>query len=131
MSCACFVSIPRTRRRGDAAWSYCAHVRPCAGGQLPARRLAPLQCGGHFAEREIEDIVQQEGSPLERRQPVERQEQRYRQILGQLRATVGRERCGVDNRLRQPGTDVLLAPRTRRSEHAETNPRRRGHEKGS
>ena len=126
------IDLPRTRRRrGRAAWSCCAHVRPCAGGKLPARRLAPLQCRGHFAEREIEHVVQQEGSPLERRQPVERQEQRDGQILGQLRAAVGRERCRVDNRLRQPGTDVLLAPCARRGQHVETNSRRRGHEKRS
>jgi len=85
-------------------------VRACPSGKLPARSLAPLQHRGHFAEREIEHVVQQEGRPLERRQPVERQEQRDGQILGQLRAAVGRERCRVDNRLRQPWTDVLLTP---------------------
>jgi hypothetical protein len=42
--------------------------------KLPARSLVPLQCLGHFAEREIEYVMQQEGSALERRQPVERQE---------------------------------------------------------
>ena len=52
-------------------------------------------------------------------------------ILGQLRAAVGRERCRVNNRLRQPWTDVLLAPCARRGQHVETNPRRRGHEKRS
>ena len=52
----------------------------------------------------------QEGRPLERRQPVERQEQRDGQIFGQLRAAVGRERCRVDNGLRQPWTHIRFAP---------------------
>jgi hypothetical protein len=86
-------------------------VRACAGGKLPARSLAPLQRRPHFAEGELEHVVQQEGRALERRQPVERQEQRNGQILGQLRAAVGRERCRIDDRLGQPGTDVLRAAR--------------------
>ncbi len=91
------VDLARTcRRHGRAEWSRLAHVR----GQLPARSLAPLQCRSHFAEREIEHVVQQEGSALERRQSVGRQEQRHGQILGQLRAAVGRERCRINNRLR-------------------------------
>jgi hypothetical protein len=31
------IDLARTRRRrGGTAWSYCAHVRACAGGKLPA-----------------------------------------------------------------------------------------------
>src|SRR5262249_3328551 len=94
------IDLARThRRRGRAAWPRCTHVRACAGGKLPARGFAALECCGYFAEREIEHIVQQEGCPLERREPVERQEQRNRQILGQLCTGVGRERCCVENRL--------------------------------
>src|SRR5262249_6502117 len=63
------------------------------------------------------------------RQLVEDQEQRDGQILSQFRAPVGRERCRVNNRLRQPRADVLLAPGASRRQHVETNPRRRGHEK--
>src|SRR5262249_22020155 len=61
------VDLARTLRRSRAAWSRAAHVRSCAGGKLPACTLTPLQPGCHFAEREIEYVVQQEGSPLERR----------------------------------------------------------------
>src|SRR5262245_34932513 len=108
------VDLARTRwRRGRAAWSRHAHVRPCPGGKLSAGRLAPLQCRGYLAEREVEHVVQQKGGPLERRQAVERQEQRNRQILGQLRATVGCERSRVKNWLRQPRTDILLVPGAR------------------
>src|SRR5687768_10624907 len=126
------IDLARTRRRpGGATWSCGAYARASARGELPARRLAALQCRGDFVEREIERVVQQEGGPLERRQPVERQEQRDRQILGQLGAAVGRERRRVDNRLRQPWTDVLLMPRARRRQHIETNPRGSGHEERS
>ena len=110
------IDLTRTRRRhGRAAWSRRAHVRAGAGGKLPARRLAPLQRRGHFAEREIEHVVQQEGRPLERRQPVERQEQCDGQIFGQLRAAVGRERCRVE----QPAP----AARDRRTPRAVRAPR--------
>src|SRR2546426_117501 len=68
---------------------------------------------------------------LARRQPVERQEQGDGQILSQLRAAVGRERCRINDGLRQPWTYVLLASRARRFQHVETNPRRRSHEKRS
>src|SRR5262249_23678645 len=125
------VDLARTLRRSRAAWSRAAHVRACAGGKLPACSLTPLQPGCHFSEREIEYVVQQEGSPLERRQPVERQEQRDGQLLGPFRPVVRRERCRVKNGLRQPWTHVLLAPYTCRGQHVETNPRRRGHEKRS
>jgi hypothetical protein len=130
MSCACLAPIsPESaggavapRGRTERTWAR-------ASGKLPARSLAPFECGGDFAEREIEHVVQQEGSPLERRQPVQHQQQRYGQILGQLGAAVGREGRGVDNRLRQPGTDVFFMPRARRSQYIEANPRRRGHQK--
>jgi hypothetical protein len=73
--------------------------------------------------------VQQEGSPLEWRQPVERQEQRDGQILSELRAAVGRERRGVGDRIRQPRPDILLTADTRRLQHVETNARGRRHQK--
>ena len=73
------IDLARTcRRLGRAAWSCGAHVRACAGGELPTRSLASVQRRRDFAEREIEHVVQQEGSALARRQPVERQEQRDR-----------------------------------------------------
>src|SRR6516164_6909784 len=98
------IDLARTRRLwGSAAWSYCAHVSACAGRKLPARGLTPLQCRRHFAEREIEHVVQQEGSPFQRRHPLKCQQQRYGQILCQFCAVVGRERCCVENRLWQPG----------------------------
>src|SRR5262249_39293910 len=53
------------------------------------------------------------------------------QILGELRAAVRRERGCVENRLRQPGTHVLLTRCARRLQRVETNPRRRGHEERS
>jgi hypothetical protein len=59
--------------------------------------------------------VQQEGARSSGDRPVERQEQRDGQILGEFRAAVGRERCRVDNWLWQPGTDVLLGRRAPRS----------------
>jgi hypothetical protein len=120
----------RARRgQGRTAWPRCAHARAGAGGKLPARRLAPLQCRGHFAEGEIEHVVQQEGCAFERRQLVEDQKQRDGQILSQFRAAVGCQRGRVKNRFRQPRADVLLAAGASRREHVETNPCRYGHEK--
>jgi hypothetical protein len=104
-------------------------VRPGTRGKLPARRLAPLQCAGHFAEGEIEHVVQEERCAFERRQPIERQQQRHRQVLGQLGAAVGRERRCVHDWLRQPRADILLVAGASRRQHVETDSRRRCHQK--
>ena len=131
MSCACLASISSDRADGAVA-PRGRTARTCARARAAScRHAASLRssAAAHFAEREIEHVVQQEGGPLERRQTVERQEQRNGQILGEFRAAVGRERCRVDNRLWQPGTDVLLTPSACRGQHVETNPRRRGHQK--
>ena len=39
---------------------------------------------GDLGERCVEDVVQQEGGALQRRQPVERQQQRKRKIVGEF-----------------------------------------------
>jgi hypothetical protein len=52
--------------------------------------------------------VQQKRCALERRQAIERQQQRNGEVFGQLGAAVRSERCRIDDRLRQPRTDVLL-----------------------
>jgi len=88
---------PRAVRRDMCARARAASCRQAASLRSRGR--------GHFGEREIEHVVQQEGSALERRQPVERQEQRYGQILGQFRCGVsGRER-GLLRTARQPWTE--------------------------
>src|SRR5581483_5004424 len=89
-------------RRRRAAWLRGTNTRTGARGKLSAGSFAPRQHLGHFAERKIEHIVQQKGSALERRQPLENQKQSNRQILGQFRVTVGSERGRVGYRLRQP-----------------------------
>src|SRR5262245_52009423 len=94
--------------RGRAAWSRGAHVRARASGKLPACCLTAIDRRRDVAEREVEHVMQQESSALERRQSLERQEQRDGEVLGQLGVTVGRERGRVDDRLRQPWADVLL-----------------------
>ncbi len=130
MSCECFASI--SPGRGDESvprGRAVAHMCPGARGKLPARGLAPPQCLGHFTEREIEDIVQQEGGAFERREPFQRQQQGYGQILGQFHAAVRSQCRGVENWFWQPGTDVLLPPRASGSQHIETNPRCRSHKK--
>ena len=127
------IDLARTRRRdGGVAWPDVAHVRAGAGGELPARRLAPLQCRGHFFEREVEHVVQQKGRPLEWRQPVERQEQCDRTdprpapcALSGASAAVSTTGSGSH------GPHVLLAPCSRRFQRVETNARGRGHEKRS
>src|SRR3954447_4202376 len=71
-----------------AARPYRTYVTACAGRKLPAGRFAPLQRAGDFAEREIEDVVEQECGALEWRQAIERQQQRNREIFGQLGTAV-------------------------------------------
>src|SRR5215831_7275373 len=101
------IELARTDgRHRRAAWTYGAHVCSGARGKLAAGRLAPLQRTRYFAEREIEHVVEQEGSALKWRQPVEGQQQCERQVLGQLRASVWSKGSGVEYRLREPLTDV-------------------------
>src|SRR5262245_28070 len=126
------IELARTDgRHCRAAWTYGANVCAGARGKLAAGRLAPFQRLGYFTEREIEHVVEQEGSALEWRQPVEGQQQRKRQVLGQLRASVWSKGSGVEHWLRQPLTDVRLAACARRFQQIEAKPRRGSHEKRS
>src|SRR5262245_59074444 len=126
------IELARTDgRRRRAARTDGAHVYSAARGKLAAGRLAPLQRIRYFAEREIEHVVEQEGSSLEWRQPVEGQQQRKRQVFGQLRASVWSKGSGVEDRFGEPLADVCLAACARRFQHVEAKPRRGRHEKRS
>ena len=88
--------------------------RPCR--QLTARRFAAVECPGHLGERAIEDVVEEERRALEGRETVEREQQRDRQILGELRLRIRGQRPRVDDGVRQPRSDALLAPGACRSQ---------------
>ena len=130
-SCACFASIEPDGPCADAAPAGrdVAHTRSGAAGELTARRLVAAQRVRHLREGIVEHVVQQKRRALERREPIERQQQRDRQILGELGLRIGRERSGVGDRIRQPRPDILLTPHTRRLQHVETNARRRRRQK--
>ena len=72
------------------------------GGELPAGHGAAADGGGDFLEAEAEDVVQQEGGALQRRQALQRQHQRQGDVVG-LRLRL------LDQRLGQPGADIGFA----------------------
>ena len=108
------IASPRsfsTRKRGRAARTWLrarARELPAGGGAAPDRRRDLL-------EADPEDVVQQEGGPLERREPLERQHQRQGDVLLLLGL--------LDHRLGKPRADIDLAPAPRRLELVEAEPR--------
>jgi hypothetical protein len=60
--------------------------------------------------------VQQKGGPLQRREPIDRQQQRDGEILGELALGVRRERARVEDRFWQPRADICLPAGARRLE---------------
>ena len=60
-----------------------AHALARPQRQLAAGRLVASQRPGDLRVRLVKDIVQQEGGAFGRRQPLQRQHQRHRQIVRQ------------------------------------------------
>jgi hypothetical protein len=106
-----------------------AHARSRAARQLAASRLAPAQRLGHLRERVVEHVVQQKRSALERREPVQRQQQRDGQIFRHLGLRIGCKPRRVGDRIGQPRPDILLPAHSRRLQHVQTDPRRRRDQK--
>ena len=88
-----------------------------AGRRLAADRL------GDLLEVDAEHVVQQEGGALERRQAFERQHQRQGDVVDLVLR-------GLDDRLRQPGADIGLAPVPRRFQLVEAEPGHDAAQKG-
>ena len=56
-------------------------MRPRATGELAACRGLPTDRLGHLLEADSEDVMQQEGGALERRQSLERHHQGQRDVV--------------------------------------------------
>src|SRR5262249_23111274 len=56
------------------------HVSPAARSQLPTGAFAALEHLGDVAELHLEHVMQEEGRALERREPLERHQERERKI---------------------------------------------------
>ena len=78
----------------------------------------------------VEDVVQQEGGALQRRQPVQRQQQRKGEVVGQFRRRIRRKAFGIEYRLGQPRPDIDFPLRPRALQPVEAKPRHDGDEKG-
>ena len=90
------------------------------GRQLATGRLAAAQRRGDLGEADLEHVVQQEGRALQRRQPLQRQHQRHREIMRVVARRLGFESWVVEHRLGQPGPDIGFAPAARRFQLIET-----------
>ena len=119
------VIVRRFRRRGPIV----AHRAAGPRGQLPAGRLGAVEHGGDLGERRVEDVVKQEGRAFQRRQPVERQQQGEREIVGEFGGGIGREALRVEHRLGKPRPDIDLPLGSCALQAIETEPRHDGDEK--
>ena len=104
-------------------------MAPGAVGQLPHRRLGPVQGRRHLGEAQPEHVVQHERRPLQRRQRLEHDEHGHRHRVGHLDAlggtTVGRHRFG------EPRPDVVLPPVLLLTDPVQRLPGRDGEEVGA
>jgi hypothetical protein len=66
--------------------------------------------------------VKQEGGALHWRQPVQRQQQGEREIVGQFRGGIGRQALRVEHRLGEPRPDIDLPLRSCALQAIETKP---------
>ena len=96
---------------------------------MPAGRLGAVEHGSDLGKRRVEHVVKQEGRALHRRQPVQRQQQGERKIVGQFRGGVGRQAFRVEHGLGEPGADIDLPLRLRALQAIETEPGHDGDEK--
>jgi hypothetical protein len=110
--------------------AFVAHRAAGPRGQLPAGRLGAVEHGGDLGKRRIEHVVKQESGALHRRQPVQRQQQGERKIVGQFRGGFSRQAFRVEHGLGEPGADIDLPLRLRALQAVKTEPRDDGDEKG-
>jgi hypothetical protein len=89
-----------------------------------------VEHGGDLGKRRVEDVVKQEGRAFQRRQPVERQQQGERKVVGQFGGGIGRQALRVEHRLGEPRADIDLPLRLRALQAVETEPGHHGDEKG-
>ena len=108
---AAFLRHGKARARG-------ADVGPRAAGKLAARRRLAADRLGDLLEVDAEHVVQEEGGALQRRQALERQHQRQRDVVDLVLRR-------LDDRFRQPRPDIGLAPVPRRFQLVEAEARRR------
>src|SRR5579885_1204245 len=85
-----------------------------AACKLTAGGAIALDRRRHLVEAEAEHVVQQERRALERREALEDEHERQRDVFLDL--------LFVDDRIGKPGADVGLAPMARRFEMIETEP---------
>ena len=64
-------------------------MAPGAGSELPAGRRAALDRRRDLLEVDPEHVMQQEGRPLERGQPLQREHQRQGDVLFLASSTIG------------------------------------------
>jgi hypothetical protein len=118
---------PRLVGSRAEARAFAAQLLAGPGGELPAGRRAAFQRLGDLGEVAVEHVVQQKGRALQRTQALQRDHEGdtdIRRTLGGQRRIVVRFKR-FDDRLRQPGTDVTLAPRLRRLESVQAQARDR------
>src|SRR5690554_2595201 len=91
---------------------FMSQIAPSTYRQLPAGGLTAIEQISNLHEIHLENVVQQEGDALERRQALQRQKKRSRMILGESRFLSLFDEG--DERFWQPWPDVFLPPHSSR-----------------
>jgi hypothetical protein len=91
-----WASASLTEKRGRAS-------RTCSRARLAHGGLGAVQGPGDVAVILLEDVVQQEDRPLQRREPFQRQQKGDRDVLGPFDRILGER---LDQRLRKPGAAI-------------------------
>ena len=117
-------------RCGSPCWVRVLHRATGPRGQLPAGGLGAVDHPGDVCKGHVEDVMQQERGALQWRQPVQRQQQRERQVVCQFRRGVRGETFGIEHRFGEPGADIDLALRLRALQPVEAESGDDGDEEG-
>ena len=100
-----------------------AHAPARPARELPRRLGRALHDRGDLLERHGEHVVQDEGQPFGRGQPLEHDQQRQTHRVGEQRLVLGVGAAGrVDDRVGNVHVERLLAPRSAGAEHVQRDP---------
>jgi hypothetical protein len=104
---------------------------PGPAGEFPGRLRRAVHDQGDLLERDVEDVVQDEGEPLGGGQRLEHNQQGHADRVGQdglLFRTFGL--VGADHGFGQPGAGVVHAAGLARAEHVQADPPGHGGQPG-
>ena len=96
---------------------------------MPAGRFGAVEHGGDLGKWRVEHVVEEEGRAFQRRQPVQRQQQCEREVVGQFGGGLGRQALCIEHGLGEPWADIDFPLRLCAFQAIETESGHNGDEK--